>query len=228
MSPSSATSTVRRISRSTAGCSGVKRGARLALPRSTASVYCTRSFVPMLKKSTSRVSVSLATAAAGVSIITPSGTSARYAHAARRRARRAASSSSARAASTSSSVTMSGSMMRRSPCIAARSSARSCVRNISGWSRHMRMARQPRNGFGFGRESADRQLVAADVEGADDDRIALERLEHATIRAVLLVLVGHARAADDEELGAHQPHALGAAARAPPRRPPGCRRSRGA
>ena len=40
-----------------------------------------------------------------------------------------------------------------------------------------------------------------------------ERLDDAPIRAILLVLVGHRRAADDEELGAHQPDALGAAAR---------------
>ena len=40
---------VRLIRRSTAGCSGVNRDARFALPRSTASVYCTRSLVPMLK-----------------------------------------------------------------------------------------------------------------------------------------------------------------------------------
>ena len=41
----------------------------------------------------------------------------------------------------------------------------------------------------------------------------VERLDHAAIGAVLLFLVGHGRAADDEELGAHQPDALGAAAR---------------
>ena len=35
----------------------------------------------------------------------------------------------------------------------------------------------------------------------------------APVGAILLVLVGHRRATDDEELGAHQPDALGAAAR---------------
>ncbi len=111
---------------STAGWSGVKRVARFALPRSTASVYCTRSFVPMLKKRRRRANVSHATAAAGVSIITPSGTSLRNS-APRALGARAPPRRAARApARTSSSVTMSGSMMRTSPWIAARSSARSC------------------------------------------------------------------------------------------------------
>ena len=56
-------STVRLMSRSTAGCSGVNRDARFTLPRSTASVYCTRSFVPTLKNATSRASVSALIAA---------------------------------------------------------------------------------------------------------------------------------------------------------------------
>ena len=42
---------------------------------------------------------------------------------------------------------------------------------------------------------------------------AAERLDDALVGAILLLLVGHRRAADDEELRAHQPHALGAAAR---------------
>src|SRR5664279_6627834 len=46
------------MSRSTAGCSGVKRGARFAFPRSIASVYCVRSFVPMLKNDASPTKLS--------------------------------------------------------------------------------------------------------------------------------------------------------------------------
>ena len=74
------------------------------------------------------------------------------------------------------------------------------------------MARQPRNGFGSDGKPADRQLVAADVERANDDRMSAERLHDALVRAILLVLVGHRRAANDEKLGAHQPDALRAAA----------------
>ena len=73
-----------------------------------------------------------ATAAAGVSIITPSGMSRAELRRRARSSSRAASSSSSRAARTSSSVTTSGSMMRTSPCTAARSSARSCMPNSSG------------------------------------------------------------------------------------------------
>ena len=44
------------------------------LPRSTASAYWMRSFVPMLKKSDSAASLSATIAAEGISIMTPTGT----------------------------------------------------------------------------------------------------------------------------------------------------------
>ena len=47
----------------------------LALPRSQASVYCTRSFVPMEKKSTYFASTGVMTAADGVSTMMPTWTS---------------------------------------------------------------------------------------------------------------------------------------------------------
>ena len=107
-------STTRRMRRSTAGCSGVNRLARLAFPRSTARVYWTRSLVPMLRNATSAARVSAATAAAGVSTITPSGMSRRNS------APRAANSLGRfghQVARLPDLVheTMSGSMMRRSP-----------------------------------------------------------------------------------------------------------------
>jgi hypothetical protein len=61
--------------------------------------------------------------------------------------------------------------------------------------------------------ASNRQLVAADVECADDHRPAPERLYHAAVRPVLLLLVRHGGPADDQKLGAHQSHALGAALR---------------
>ena len=54
----------------------------------------------------------------------------------------------ARVASTSSTPMTSGIMRRSCVSAAARSSARTCGRKISGWSRHTRIARQPRNGLG--------------------------------------------------------------------------------
>ena len=153
------------------------------------------------------------TAAAGVSIITPSGTSRRNSHAARLRASRAASSSSSRARRTSSSVTTSGSMMRTSPCTAARSSARSCTPNSSGWSRHMRIARQPRNGFA----SVGNPPTGSLSPPMSNVRMTTGRppnaFDDARVRPVLLLLVGHRRAADDEELRAHEANAFGAAVR---------------
>ena len=53
------------------GWSGSYRYEIFALPRSTASVYWMRSFVPMLKKSTSRARMSAMATAEGVSIMTP-------------------------------------------------------------------------------------------------------------------------------------------------------------
>ena len=57
--------------RSTAGWSGVASSANDGLRRSAASVYWTRSLVPMLKKSATSARPSATSAAAGISIITP-------------------------------------------------------------------------------------------------------------------------------------------------------------
>jgi hypothetical protein len=65
----------------------------------------------------------------------------------------------------------------------------------------------PEEGVRLGREAPDGELVTADVERADDHRLSVERLDDTPVRAVLLFLVGHRRAPDDEELGAHEPHA---------------------
>ena len=58
----------------------------------------------------------------------------------------------------------------------------------------------------FRGKSADGQLVAAHVEGADDDRAPTEGLKHLPIGLVLLFFVGHGGAPDDEEFSAHEPH----------------------
>src|SRR3954449_12450755 len=69
------TSTTRWSWRTIAGWWGVKRSARRALPRSTASVYWVRSLVPTLKKALTSARRSAIDTDAGVSIITPTGTS---------------------------------------------------------------------------------------------------------------------------------------------------------
>ncbi len=65
--------------------------------------------------------------------------------------------------------------------------------------------------IGFVRKSADGELVAADVVRADHDRMRGEGVQHLDVRGELLVLVRHCRATDHQELGPHQPDALGAA-----------------
>jgi hypothetical protein len=141
--PARATGAIRRT---TAGWKGVYRGASRELPRSTARVYCTRSLVPMEKKSTCRASSGASSAAAGVSIMAPTGTRSGMACPSARSAC-ALSAISARVCSTSEISLMSGSMIRTSPWAAARRRARSCPRKISGSSRQTRIARHPRKGF---------------------------------------------------------------------------------
>ena len=162
---------------------------------------------------------------AGVSIMTPSGTSARNG------TPRAASSSPPRPAACAPGalrppLTISGSMMRTSPCTPARMSARSCTLNISGSSRHMRIARHPRNGLASA-DTRSRQLVAADDRTSGSPPAARRtRSTHSRIGAILLLFVGHRRAADHQELRAHEAHSFRAALRrlSPP--PPAGPRSR--
>src|SRR5207302_997977 len=61
----------------------------------------------------------------------------------------------------------------------------------------------------FRGEAADRQLVATDVEGANHHGLSPERFDDAFVGAILLVLIGHRRAAEHEELGSHETNALG-------------------
>ena len=59
------------MSRMIAGWKGVASSASSGFVRSAASVYWIRSFVPMLKKSTSGAIVSATSASAGTSTMTP-------------------------------------------------------------------------------------------------------------------------------------------------------------
>src|SRR3982751_2201643 len=66
---------------------------------------------------------------------------------------------------------------------------------------------------GIGGIAANRKLVAAHIERADHNRSTTEGFDDVLIRAILLFLVGHRRAANDQKFGAHQPHTLCAAVR---------------
>ncbi len=68
-----------------------------------------------------------------------------------------------------------------------------------------------RVGF-LARLRAVERLVCADVEAADGDRLAGQGLDHGAVGFVLLLLVGQGVAADEEELGAVQPDAVGVGA----------------
>ena len=70
-----AASMVVLMSLSTAGFVGWYRRATASLPRSAAMTYCTRSFVPIEKKSTSLANAAALIAADGTSTIMPTGMS---------------------------------------------------------------------------------------------------------------------------------------------------------
>ena len=76
--------------------------------------------------------------------------------------------------------------------------------NSSGSSRHMRMARHPRNGFASVGKPPTGSLSPPMSKVRMITGVSAEGLDHARVRPVLLVLVRHGGAVDDEELGAHQ------------------------
>ena len=73
------------------------------------------------------------------------------------------------------------------------------------------MARQPRNGFiSRGHGQVGQELVAAQVQRADDDRQGFERGGRFAVGLVLLLLAGQALAVDEQVFGAEQADAFGA------------------
>ena len=114
--------------------------------RSTAMEYWMRSFVPMLKKRTSRERWSATRTALGVSIMTPTSI-----HGLKGIPSPASSclhsSRMALARLSSSMPEIMGYMTRMLFNTAARKIARSCVLKMAGFSRQNRIARQPRKGF---------------------------------------------------------------------------------
>jgi hypothetical protein len=80
-----------------------------------------------------------------------------------------------------------------------------------------RLTRARRAGPGPGSPRRDRQigrgLVAADVQRADDQRLAVQGRGDGLVLAGLLVLVGRSGALEEQELGAQQARALRAVGR---------------
>ena len=101
-------------------------------------------------------------------------------------------------------------MTRSRPCAPARTSARSCVRRISGWASPRRRPRSrwsPAPPLG----AAQPELALVEVEGPDGDRLRRDLLDQAAVERVLRVF-GRAgqRAARQHELGPIEADALGA------------------
>src|SRR5258708_31249989 len=69
-----------------------------------------------------------------------------------------------------------------------------------------------KKGIRLGWEPAHGQLVATDVEGANHYGHPGKRLDDATVGAILLILVRHARPPNHQEFRSHQADTLGAAA----------------
>src|SRR3989454_2321830 len=109
-----AASTTRRTRCRIAGCSGWERYDTDSLPRSMARAYWIRSLVPMEKKSTSRARRSAISAAAGTSIITPSGTSGSHGMCCARSSWRTSSTMARARRSSSMPVTIGKSIDRKS------------------------------------------------------------------------------------------------------------------
>ena len=170
-----------------------------------------RSLVPMAKKSLSAASASAASAAPGISIMTPSGGGGSPILMPRRFSRRATCPSASRTARISLDGQIIGSRMRTGPSAPARSMARELgveePRSLSD----RRMARKPSAGLvpaaaGLGERRGE--LVAADIERADGDRTTGHAAHQPAIGLELLVLVGQVLAVHVEELAAHQPQPL--------------------
>ncbi|AGL17996.1 hypothetical protein L083_4486 [Actinoplanes sp. N902-109] len=126
------------ISRSTAGSRAPASPASAGLPRSAASVYCVRSLVPTLTKSTYGVKRAAVSAAAGTSIMMPTrspGTTP------------PASSSTRRAATSSSTDVTIGNITLTGVRRATSTIARNCAANSSRCASECRIPRTPRNGF---------------------------------------------------------------------------------
>ena len=178
--------------------------------RSTAQEYWIRSFVPIEKKSTSFASTSAHTAATGISTMMPTLTSGLNGTPSAS-SRSLACWSTCLALRNSSMEEIIGNMMRRSPYCAARSSARSWVMKqvVLVETDADRAVAEERVLFLLQRERRH-FLIAADVQRADDDRLARHGLASLLVGVELLLLARQVVTVHEQELGAEQADALAA------------------
>ena len=177
--------------------------------RSAASRYCTRSLVPRLKKSTSRASAGAISAAAGTSIIAPSGVFGLNALPSAASSR-STSRMTARVARTSSMPPTIGIRIWTGCCALMRRNARSCGLQDLGV-----LEQQPDPALRQQRVVRRRQreigqvLVAADVEQAERELARVKALGGAVQELELLVLRREVAADREAELGAVEADAAG-------------------
>ena len=197
------------------------------MPRSTASAYCVRSFVPRLAKATSPNQASADRTADGISSITPRST---------------APISTPAGCQLRSRPRREGEQQRHVPGV------RDHRRHHLDRARDGRPVARPQLGdeqlgpvvgeperadaeervlLGRQRQVRDR-LVTADVEQPDRDRVAAERLDRLAVGGGLLVLGRRRGPLEEQELGPEQPHAAGPQRAGRRRPPPACRCSRAA
>ena len=185
--------------RSTAGDSPSTCGASRGWPRSIASVYWVRSFVPIEKKSTSVANWSASSAADGTSTMMPAsmrGASSRC----------RSSSRMARAARHSSSVAIIGNMTATLPSPAAREDRPQLRAQQLGTVQQHADAALAEKRIVLARQRQVRQrLVAADVERPDDQPPpAPERARHVAVDGQLLLLGRRGRPLQEQKLRSQQ------------------------
>ena len=145
-----------------AGCVGSYKSATFSLRRSTASVYCMRSLVPMLKNSARLPSVLAVSTADGISTMMPTS---RFSSKGMPSARSSSMHSASRALASVSSSTpeIIGYISFTLPAALARRRARSCTRKISLRARQKRIARQPRKGLASSVSPMARPILSAPI-----------------------------------------------------------------
>ncbi len=194
----------------TPGSSGSATAATPSLPRSAARAYWVRSLVPMLKKSTCGANARGLQSRRGHldhdPDAEPGGTPLPF--------EPGGLLERPRAASSSATVLTIGNITSTGRSRATRTTARSWSRSSSGRRSASRMPRTPEERVRLHRHRHVGQwLVAADVEGPDDDPAAGQRIGQRTVGGSLLVHARRRGAAEEQQLGADEACEVGARGR---------------
>ncbi len=209
------------IIRSTAGCRASMRAASSGLPRSMASTYWVRSLVPIDRKSASAAIRSAVTAAAGRLDHHPQLDPLGDPHLALGFLEHGADGAQ---------LVEAGDHRDHDLALAQRldpqDGAQLGLQQVRPPQRHAHAA-QAQGRVLLGRDrQVGRGLVAADVQGADDQRTAVQGRGDGLVLAGLFVLVGRGLALQEQELGAQQARAFRAVRRRRPGRRSASRRCR--